>query len=210
VHAKLTNVTTEAARPPSFFRKFNEIVLENGALWLFSAFNRQFPRFNESICNLMTQFIADVTDVSSANQVFASVRLVKFQEMEYNIPAEHFTDAIREIDAAIRKHQIKVHFPVECRFVKSDDIYLSPAYGRDSAYIAVHMFKGMEYRPYFALVEDIMRGYGGRPHWGKMHTRTAADLAPFYPRWEAFHAVRRRLDPQGVFLTPYLKSILGD
>ncbi len=209
VQAKFINMTSDAPRPPSFFRKFNEVALENGALWLFSAINRQFPRFNERICNLMTQFITDVTDVSSANQVFASIRLVKFQEMEYNIPAEHFVDAIREVDAAIRQQQIKVHFPIECRFVKGDDIYLSPAYGRDSAYIAVHMFKGMEYRKYFDIVEAILRGYNGRPHWGKMHTRTATDLAPVYPKWEAYQAIRRQLDPNGIFMNEHLKTVLG-
>jgi FAD/FMN-containing dehydrogenase len=102
-----------------------------------------------------------------------------------------------------------VHFPIECRFVRGDDIWLSPAYGRDSAYIAVHMYKGMPYKEYFAAVEEIFQRYEGRPHWGKMHTQTAATLATRYPHWEDFLRVRARLDPSGVFLNDYLRVLFG-
>ena len=118
-------------------------------------------------------------------------------------------DAIRAIDAYIRHKRFQVHFPIECRYVRGDDIFLSPASGRDSAYIAVHMYRGMPYREYFAAVEAIFRDFGGRPHWGKLHTRTAAELAELYPDWERFQAARRRLDPDGVFQNEYLKELLG-
>ena len=93
--------------------------------------------------------------------------------------------------------------------VRGDDIDLSPASGRDSAYIAVHMYKGMAYREYFAAMEFILRAYGGRPHWGKLHSLTARELAPLYPRWEHFQTVRAGMDPEGMFLNPYLRDILG-
>src|SRR6266511_3559237 len=82
--------------------------------------------------------------------------------------------------------------------------------GRDSAYIAVHMYQRMSYREYFAAVEAIFRDFGGRPHWGKMHTLTAADLRGLYPEWPRFQAARRQLDPDGVFQNAYLKQLLGD
>lgn len=210
VQAKFINVTNAAPTGKTFMQTFNEYALENGALWLFSAFNRQFPRFNERVCRTMAAFIADASGVSHAHTVFASARLVKFQEMEYNLPADAFPAALADLDAMIRRERIRVHFPVECRFVRGDDINLSPAYGRDSAYIAVHMFKGMPYQRYFELAEQIFLGYGGRPHWGKMHTRTAATLAPLYPQWDAFQQQRAACDPNGLFTTPYLASILGD
>jgi FAD/FMN-containing dehydrogenase len=94
--------------------------------------------------------------------------------------------------------------------VRGDDIYLSPASGRDSAYIAVHMYRGMPYRQYFAAVEAIFRDFGGRPHWGKMHMLTAAELRGLYPEWARFQAARRQLDPAGVFQNAYLRLILGD
>ena len=97
-----------------------------------------------------------------------------------------------------------MHFPVECRYAKGDDIWLSPAYGRDSAYIAIHMYKGMPYEDYFHAMERIFLRYGGRPHWGKMHHLEAAQLRELYPMWEAFHAVREELDPDGILLSDYM------
>lgn len=118
-------------------------------------------------------------------------------------------EVVREIRAKVAAKKHAVHFPVECRYVKGDDIWLSPAYGRDSAYIAVHMYKGMEHEAYFRDVEDIFRKHGGRPHWGKMHTRTARELAGLYPKWEAFWEIRKQADPDGLFLNDYLRKLFA-
>ncbi len=133
--------------------------------------------------------------------------MVRFQEMEYNIPAEHTSAVIYEIQECIERHQFAVNFPLECRFVHSDDIWLSPAYQRESAYIAVHMFKGMPYQAYFHHIEEIFKRYQGRPHWGKMHTRSAEELAALYPCWQDFRRMRAELDPQGMFLNSYLREL---
>jgi FAD/FMN-containing dehydrogenase len=125
------------------------------------------------------------------------------------LPAEHFAAAMAEIEQVIDRGRFAVNFPVECRFVKGDDIWLSPAYQRDSAYIAVHMYRGMPYRAYFDAIEAVFQRYEGRPHWGKMHTLTAATLATRYPRWNEFLRVRASLDPQGVFLNGYLRRLFG-
>lgn len=209
VQAKFANVTDETPSAKGLWSTFNEYAIENAALWLFSAFNRQFPLMSERVSRLMANFISDSTNIDEAHKVFASVRLVKFQEMEYNLPAEHFEAAIREVDATIRREKIQVHFPIECRFVRQDDIYLSPASGRESCYIAVHMFKGMPYRGYFEAMEAIFKKYNGRPHWGKMHTRTAEDLRGLYPHWDDFQAARQTCDPQRVFTSPYVAGLLG-
>ena len=86
---------------------------------------------------------------------------------------------------------------------------LSTAYGRDSAYIAIHQYIGMPFREYFACFEKIAGAVGGRPHWGKMHTLDAAVLAERYPRFEEFRAVRSQVDPNGVFRNAYLDQVLG-
>ncbi len=91
--------------------------------------------------------------------------------------------------------------------MRADDIWLSPAYQRDSAYVAVHMYRGMPYRAYFQQIEAIFKRYDGRPHWGKMHTRTAEELAALYPRWQDFRRVRATLDPAGLFLNSYLRAL---
>jgi FAD/FMN-containing dehydrogenase len=133
---------------------------------------------------------------------------VKFQEMEYNIPAQHFPAVLAEIRACIARERFNVHFPIECRFARGDDIWLSPAYARDSAYIAVHMYRGMPYERYFRAIEGIYQPYAGRPHWGKLHTLDAATLASRYPHWDDFRRVRATLDPQGVFLNDHLRHLL--
>jgi L-gulonolactone oxidase len=95
------------------------------------------------------------------------------------------------------------------RVSADDDALLSPAHERETAYVAVHQYRGMEWRPYFAAVEAIMDEYGGRPHWGKRHFQTATTLAPRYPRWGEFQAARDELDPGRVFANEYAERVLG-
>ena len=141
--------------------------------------------------------------------VYGSKRLVRFTEMEYGIPREAGAEAVRRVLDVIDRRGFAVGFPLEVRFVAADDAYLSPSNGRDTCYIAVHMYKGMEWYPYFQAVESIMRDYGGRPHWGKRHFQSAATLAPLYPEWDGFQGVRARLDPDGVFANEYTDRVLG-
>lgn len=98
---------------------------------------------------------------------------------------------------------------MEVRFAAADDVPLSTAYERDSAYLAVHVYRGQPYEAYFAAVEAVMTDLDGRPHWGKLHTQTAATLRPRYPRFDDFIALRDRLDPEGRFTNHYLDRILG-
>ena len=207
VQAKFINETQAPVTGSNLWGKFNKIVLENGVYWLLSEACRLMPRLTKPVSRLSAKAIAAVDEVDYSHRIFATPRLVRFQEMEYNIPAEHFRAVISEIQACIEQQQFAVHFPVECRFVHSDDIWLSPAYQRESAYIAVHMYRGMAYQSYFQHIEEIFKRYQGRPHWGKLHTRIASDLAALYPRWDDFRRVRAALDPQGVFLNHYLRRL---
>lgn len=147
--------------------------------------------------------------VDKSYRVFASPRLIKFYEMEYAIPAENLIEALNRVRDFVHKSGMQLSFPVEVRFVAPDDIPLSTASGRQTAYVAIHVFQHTPYQQYFEAVEDIMDDYGGRPHWGKLHFQTAETLAPRYPEWDAFQAVRRRMDPEGVFTNPYLQRVLG-
>ncbi len=205
--AKFANETEEDVTPTGLWSNFNKVVLENYVYWLLSETCRLVPAFCKTACQISGNAIANVDEINYSHRIFATPRMVRFQEMEYNIPAEHFKDVLGEIRECIDQKQFKVHFPVECRFVHADDIWLSPAYQRESAYIAVHMYRGMPYRSYFSHIEQIFRRYDGRPHWGKLHTRSADELAALYPRWHDFRRVRAELDPQGVFLNSYLRSL---
>jgi FAD-linked oxidoreductase len=207
VQAKFLNPTEAPASRGTLWGTINKIVLENWVYWLLSESCRLVPGVTQSVARLSGEAISPVEEVDYSHRLFATPRMVRFQEMEYNLPAEHFKTVLEEIEACIEEHRFRVHFPIECRFVRADDIWLSPAYQRDSAYIAVHMYRGMPYQDYFHHVEAIFRRYQGRPHWGKMHTRSAAELATLYPRWEDFRRVRRSLDPGGVFLNDYVRAI---
>jgi L-gulonolactone oxidase len=147
--------------------------------------------------------------VDRSYRVFASPRTVRFYEMEYEIPIEAVKEAFGRVRKYIEDSGIMLSFPIEVRFTAPDDIPLSTASGRASAYIAVHVFEGTQYHAYFEAVEDIMDDYGGRPHWGKLHFQTAESLAPRYPQWDAFQAARKRVDPNGMFVNPYLDRVLG-
>jgi len=147
--------------------------------------------------------------IDKSYRVFASPRLIRFYEMEYAIPAEAATEALNRVRAFLKQSGLMPIFPVEVRFTRRDDIPLSTASGRDTCYIAVHVFQGVQYQQYFEAVEHIMNDYAGRPHWGKLHFQTAETLAPRFPQWEAFQKVRARLDPEGRFSNPYLDRVLG-
>ncbi|HJC30002.1 MAG TPA: FAD-binding protein [Candidatus Dietzia intestinipullorum] len=141
-------------------------------------------------------------------RVFASPRRVRFREMEYAVPLPAAADALRDLRDAIDRSGITTPFPVEVRFSAADDVWLSTAYGRDVCYIAVHQFTPMDHTEYFRFAEEIFLAAGGRPHWGKMHTRTAEDFSVMVEHFDDFVAVRDRLDPTRVFGNVYTEQVL--
>ena len=209
VQAKFISKTDKPATKTNFLGTLNKIVLENWVYWVISETCRLAPPFCPTASKISAAGVASIDEIDYSHRLFATPRMVKFQEMEYNLPAQHLPEALERVKESIREHRINVHFPVECRFVKGDDIWLSPAYQRDSAYIAIHMYRGMPYTAYFRHAEAIYQDYQGRPHWGKMHTLDHRKFAQLYPRWNDFLRVRQKLDPQGVFLNAYLREMLG-
>lgn len=147
--------------------------------------------------------------VASSWQNYTSDRNVRFNEMEYHLPREDGLKALMEIREVVENNFAEVFFPFEVRFVKADDIWLSPFYQRDTLSIAVHRFFEEDYQPLFQAIEPIFRKYGGRPHWGKLNTLGGGDFAQLYPHWEDFKAVRREMDPHGRFLNPYLQGLFN-
>jgi FAD-linked oxidoreductase len=144
-----------------------------------------------------------------AHRVFVSPRRVRFREMEYAVPREVGLDVLSECRRVIEASDWRIAFPVEIRTARADDVPMSTSYGRDSFYLAFHVPQDTDHRAYFGGLEPILREAGGRPHWGKVHTRTAEDLAPAYDRFDDFLAMRERLDPDRVFTNAYLRRVLG-
>ena len=147
--------------------------------------------------------------INDSYKIFASPRIVRFYEMETAIPRASLVPALKEIRNMIDNRGYLLNFPVEVRFTAADDIPMSTAFERESAYIAVHVFKGMEYEAYFKDVEAILKNYGARPHWGKLHFQDASDLSTQYRRFDEFLALRNRLDPERVFANAYLTQVFG-
>jgi L-gulono-1,4-lactone dehydrogenase len=147
------------------------------------------------------------TDVS--HRVLTSSRRVVFREMEYAVPREAGMQALTEARALVERKGWRISFPVEVRHAPGDDAWLSPAHARDTVHLAFHVDARTDHTAYFTGVEAVMRAHDGRPHWGKLHTRTAADLAPAYPRFADFLAVRDSVDPDRLFGNAYLERVLG-
>lgn len=147
--------------------------------------------------------------IDDSYKVYASVRDVRFNEMEYEVPAEVGLDCLREILARIRERQLPTYFPIEFRYVKGDDIWMSMFQGRETCSISIHQSHELDYQAYFSQIEPIFLKYGGRPHWGKLHHLGHRQLAALYPHMKDFLDVRAALDPQGKFLNEHLRSVLG-
>ena len=184
-------------------------LLSNGVFRAACALGRAAPAAIPGIARISSRALSARTYTDIPYKVFTSPRRVRFVEMEYAVPRAAAVEAVRAVKSAVERSDLRISFPVEVRVAPADDIPLSSAEGRDSAYIAVHMYRGSRFQEYFTAVERIMTGLGGRPHWGKMHTRDAEYLASVYPRFGEFTALRDRLDPERVFGNDYLRRVLG-
>ncbi len=167
------------------------------------------PRTVRGLNTLSAHALGARTYTGGSHDVFVSPRRVRFREMEYAVPRPAVRGVLDEIDRWTRAHGAQVPFPVEVRFAAADDLWLSTATGRDTAYVAVHQYWRMPYDAYFDAVERIVAQVDGRPHWGKLHTLGAGRLAELYPRMADVRRVRAALDPRGVFANAYLDHVLG-
>lgn len=189
---------------------FEDEFLSNGVFQAACSLGRAVPPVIPSLARLSSRALSARTYTDIPYKVFTSPRRVRFLEMEYALPRAAAVPALRELKAMIERSPLKVSFPVEVRTAPADDITLSTASDRETAYIAVHLYRGTPHRAYFTAVERIMTAHGGRPHWGKVHTKDAAAFEKLYPRFAEFTALRDRLDPERRFGNDYLRRVLGD
>ena len=206
---KRNNRTTDPVHIPSRAKQwYSKTFLENYAFGAVCALGRIKPNLIPRLATALPS-TGQSEIVDESYRIFASERIVKFVEMEYAIPRQYCGEALQRIRSMIETKGHKVSFPVEVRFTAKDDIALSTASGRDSAYIAVHMYKGMAYESYFRDVANIMSDYEGRPHWGKMHFLTQNELSKLYPKWNEFLSARDQLDPSRTFANAYTEQVFG-
>lgn len=203
---KTMNITNDPVIEPTVFTKLNEVVLNNWFYELINIIAQKTNRF-DSFDRLMKKVVSPEKAIHWSHQVFPSIRTVKFMEMEFNVPRDQFRVVFSELKATIKKLGFKTLFPIEIRFVKSDDIWISPAYQRESVYFAVHTYIDQDYREYFLALQSVFKKYGGRPHYGKWHSYERRDFEQVYPRWNDFCEMRQKIDPQGRWLNPHLRAL---
>jgi hypothetical protein len=148
--------------------------------------------------------------VDWSHRIYPSVRSTPFNEMEFALPFERGWSCLEEIRRLIQDKHPQVIWSVEYRTVAADDLPLSPAFGRKTVAISIHEVASMPYESYFSDAQAIFINHGGRPHWGKIHFCTAAQLRDLYPEWESFWNLRRRIDPRGIFLNDYMRKLSGE
>jgi FAD-linked oxidoreductase len=200
----------QQAAPLSAARRFYEYeVMENAGFGLLCRAGRRAPRIIPQLNRITSAGLSRRSYSDRSYRVFTTRRRVRFVESEYAIPAATAPGVLAELRREVPKLADPVMFPVEVRVAAADDIWLSTAYDRASAYIAIHQYRGLPYEAYFALFESIVARVGGRPHWGKMHTLDAARLRELYPRFDDFVRIRDKVDPDGRFTNPYLDRVLG-
>lgn len=209
VSTRASNFTDARPNVGAFRRFWENIVVDTAGLWVASEVGKRIRSLTVPISRLSARLNSEGESVDESYRMLAKPRYVRFTEMEYAVPFDKGPDCLLEVIELIKRKRIRVSFPIQYRYAGADDSYLSPVYERPSALIDVQQYHGMPYEDYFREAEGIFRRYGGRPHWGKVHYRTAEELRSLYPMWDKFMAVRRTLDPDGVFMNDYLRRVLG-
>ncbi|TNC27328.1 D-arabinono-1,4-lactone oxidase [Amycolatopsis alkalitolerans] len=207
---KRNNRTSGERAPLGSVRRFVDYeIMENAAFGTLCRIGRAVPRLVRPLGRFASAALSAREYSDTSHRVFITHRGVRFVESEFAVPRESVHQVLAELRALVPRLENPVAFPVEVRVAAADDIWLSTAQGRDSAYVAIHQFVGMPYLEYFAGFADIVAEVGGRPHWGKMHNLDAAALQKLYSRFDDFVRIRGEVDPAGVFSNPYLDRVLG-
>ena len=211
MNVKRDNRTVDPPEPlPRWRAWLDDELLSNTVFGWVNALGNRRPGLVPRLAEVAGRAQSERRYSDAAHRVFTSPRRVVFREMEYAVPREAGLQALRDVRALVEQRGWRISFPVEVRVTPADDIPLSTSSGRDSLYLAFHMNERTDHTAYFGEVEHLLRGYDGRPHWGKLHTRTAADLEPAYPRWHEFTDLRDKLDPDRLFGNEYLRRVLGN
>jgi len=207
---KRNNRVPGPASPLSSFRHWlDDEFLSNSVFSVTNRVGSKFPGAVPTINGISARALGARTYSDRSDRVFTSPRRVRFKEQEYAIPREELAGALREVRSLIERSGWRIGFPIEVRLLPAEDAWLSMAYGRQTAFIAIHVFHSAPHEEYFRGVEEVLTPLGGRPHWGKLHTRDAAYLEGVYPRFGDFLALRDRIDPGRRFANAYTTRIFG-
>jgi len=207
---KRNNRSPGPARPlPTWRRWLDDEFLSNSLFGVTCRLGYLTPAAIPRVNSFASLALSARSYTDAPYRVFTSPRRVRFKEQEYAVPRELLADVLGEVRDLLHRRDWRISFPIEVRVAPADDLWLSTASGRDSAYIAFHVYHPSPHEEYFRETEAIMTAAAGRPHWGKMHTRDAEYLRGVYPRFGEFVALRDKLDPERRFGNSYLRQVLG-
>jgi FAD/FMN-containing dehydrogenase len=142
-------------------------------------------------------------------RIYPMVYDPNFHELEYFVALERGPEALgamRELMLASLPDSV---YPLEVRTVGPDVAYLSPNYKTATTVISVSGTPGTDYWDYLRSVDALLAQFDARVHWGKLHFLTPERLHALYPEAGEFIAVRRELDPDGVFLNDHLRPLFA-
>lgn len=211
VQTKANDLVADDVHEPlaEWRRRLDDELLSNTVFGAANALLTKAPRAVLPFNGIAARALTERSYTAASHEVFCTPRTVRFVESEYAVPREAAADVLTDLAAWVERRREPISFPVEVRVAAPDDLWLSTGYERANAYIAVHQYHRARYREYFAAFEEIAAAYSGRPHWGKLHTLGAAELAELYPRHGDFVALRDRLDPDRVLGNDFLTRVLG-
>lgn len=176
----------------------------------------RFPRFTRLANRILKRLFFSHSTVVKGTLYGATVTKSRGSTLElgeWTVDRGRFDELFSELQALLdsRDNDAYAHIPMDIRFLDADETWLSNAYGRPTVTVGCVTRNAEHADSYqaFALVEELFLRYGGRPHWAKRFDAKAAELRSLYPRWDDFLTLRERMDPEGTFLTPYLRSLLG-
>jgi FAD/FMN-containing dehydrogenase len=147
--------------------------------------------------------------VDRCYRIYPMVYDANFHELEYFVPLERGPDALAAMRDLMLRSLPDSLYPMEVRTVGPDDAYLSPSYQTATAVISVSGKPGTDYWDYLRSVDALLAEFDARVHWGKLHFLTHDRLQALYPQADDFIAIRRQLDPQGVFLNDHLRPLFA-
>jgi FAD/FMN-containing dehydrogenase len=147
--------------------------------------------------------------IDRSYRIYPGGFMLPFHELEYYVPAEQGREAVEAVQNLMQTAHQEQMYPIEVRWVKQDDAYLSPFYKRNTTVISVSGAPGTNYLPYLRDVDSVLQQFDARAHWGKIHFMTRERLEALYPELDAFLSIREDFDPQGVFLNDHTRALVG-
>lgn len=130
-------------------------------------------------------------------------------QAEYLLPRHQAVHAIRSVRSLHERITPLLHV-TEIRTMRADDLWLSPAYGTDTVGIHFTWHRDEQIYDVLPAIEEILLPLGARPHWGKVTCATPERVTSAFPRWTDFVRLVERVDPAGVFRSPFVTTLIGE